>query len=111
MNNRHYHRHHPRRTLDPMLLRRDTLTIPFIIIIIVIVIVIAATISLLSICAYRPVLSSEPLGKTELAPPLHLIALVAHLSLINIIILIIFVSACKHTCTITVCVNHDHDDD
>ena len=91
MNNRHYHRHHPRRTLDPMLLRRDTLTIPFIIIIIVIVI--AATISLLSICAYRPVLSSEPLGKTELAPPLHLIALVAHLSLINIIILIIFVSA------------------
>ena len=97
MNNRHYHRHHPRRTLDPMLLRRDTLTIPFIIIIIVIVIVIviviAATISLLSICAYRPVLSSEPLGKTELAPPLHLIALVAHLRLINIIILIIFVSA------------------
>ena len=93
MNNRHYHRHHPRRTLDPMLLRRDTLTIPFIIIIIIIVIVIAATISLLSICAYRPVLSSEPLGKTELAPPLHLIALVAHLSLINIIILIIFVSA------------------
>ena len=91
MNNRHYHRHHPRRTLDPMLLRRDTLTIPFIIIIIVIVI--AATISLLSICAYRPVLSSEPLGKTELAPPLHLIALVAHLRLINIIILIIFVSA------------------
>ena len=84
MNNRHYHRHHPRRTLDPMLLRRDTLTIPFIIIIIVIVI--AATISLLSICAYRPVLSSEPLGKTELAPPLHLIALVAHLRLINIII-------------------------
>ena len=96
MNNRHYHRHHPRRTLDPMLLRRDTLTIPFIIIIIIIiiiVIVIAATISLLSICAYRPVLSSEPLGKTELTPPLHLIALVAHLSLINIIILIIFVSA------------------
>ena len=91
MNNRHYHRHHPRRTLDPMLLRRDTLTIPFIIIIIVIVI--AATISLLSICAYRPVLSSEPLGKTELTPPLHLIALVAHLRLINIIILIIFVSA------------------
>ena len=94
MNNRHYHRHHPRRTLDPMLLRRDTLTIPFIIIIIIIiVIVIAATISLLSICAYRPVLSSEPLGKTELAPPLHLIALVAHLGLINIIILIIFVYA------------------
>ena len=93
MNNRHYHRHHPRRTLDPMLLRRDTLTIPFIIIIIIIiVIVIAATISLLSICAYRPVLSSEPLGKTELAPPLHLIALVAHLSLINIIILIIIFS-------------------
>ena len=89
MNNRHYHRHHPRRTLDPMLLRRDTLTIPFIII----VIVIAATISLLSICAYRPVLSSEALGKTELTPPLHLIALVAHLRLINIIILIIFVSA------------------
>ena len=94
MNNRHYHRHHPRRTLDPMLLRRDTLAIPFIIIIIIIiVIVIAATISLLSICAYRPVLSSEPLGKTELTPPLHLIALVAHLCLINIIILIIFVSA------------------
>ena len=44
MNNRHYHRHHPRRTLDPMLLRRDTLTIPFIIIIIIISIIIIVVI-------------------------------------------------------------------